>query len=78
MDDETRDAAISVIEGMAERLEVTFAETAERFAPLRAEVNALLEAAGSDKRFMADNFSVGEVLWALIPVLRRCVDKLNN
>ena len=78
MDEETRDAAIEILEGMSERLEATFAEVAERHAPLRAEINALLEAAGSDKRFTADNFSQGEVLWALIPVIRRCVDKLNN
>ena len=49
MDEETRDAAIEILEGMSERLEATFAEVAERHAPFRAEINALLEAAGSDK-----------------------------
>ncbi|MDP2618621.1 MAG: hypothetical protein Q8P46_00350 [Hyphomicrobiales bacterium] len=46
----------------------------ERLVP---EINRLLEAGGSERRFTVNDLCVTDVLWALIPVLQRVVDEVR-
>ena len=77
-DDDDVHGAMMIIAGMREQLEATIEQARERHRPLVDEVNAILSSAGSQKRITSDDFCVTNVLWALLPVIQRLVDRTNN